>query len=51
VIVAENYAPDHFYVRKVMLNDAPLDRARIRHTEIEKVGVLRFAMDSEPARH
>ena len=51
VIVAENYAPDRFYVRKVLLNDTPLDRPWIRHSEIENGGVLRFVMDSEPARH
>ena len=51
VIVAENYAPDHFYVRKVLLNDTPLDRAWIRHSEIENGGVLRFVMDSEHARN
>ena len=51
VIVAENYAPDHFYVRKVLLNETPLDRRWIRHSEIEQGGVLRFVMDSEHARH
>ena len=51
VIVAENYAPDHFYARKVLLNDTPLDRAWIRHSEIENGGVLRFVMDSESAKH
>jgi predicted alpha-1,2-mannosidase len=51
VIVAENYAPDRFYARKVFLNDAPLDRAWIKHSEIENGGVLRFVMDSEPAKH
>ena len=50
VIVAENYAPDHPYVRKVWLNDTPLDRTWIRHSEIEHGGVLRFVMDSEPAK-
>jgi predicted alpha-1,2-mannosidase len=50
VVVAENYAPDHVYVRKVWLNDTPLDRAWIRHSEIENGGVLRFVMDSEPSR-
>ncbi len=52
VIVAENYAPDHLYVRKVLLNDTPLDRTWIRHREIELGGVLRFAMeacDSSPS--
>jgi predicted alpha-1,2-mannosidase len=51
VIVADNYAPDHVYCRKVLLNDTPLDRAWIRHSEIENGGVLRFVMDSEPAKH
>ena len=49
VVVAENYALDHFYVRKVLLNDAPLGRRWIRHSEIERGGVLRFVMDREPA--
>jgi len=51
VIVAENYAPDRFYVRKVFLNDTPLDRPWIKHSEIENGGVLRFVMDGEPAKH
>jgi len=49
--VAENYAPDRFYVRKVFLNDTPLDRPWIKHSEIENGGVLRFVIDSEPAKH
>jgi putative alpha-1,2-mannosidase len=49
VIVAENYAPSRQYVGKVWLNDTLLDRRWIRHSEIENGGVLRFAMDSEPA--
>lgn len=48
-IVAENYAPERMYVRKVWLNDTPLDRTWIRHAEIEKGGVLRFEMSSDPA--
>jgi predicted alpha-1,2-mannosidase len=51
LIVAENYAPDRFYARKVFLNDTPLDRPWIKHSEIENGGVLRFVMDSEPAKH
>ena len=51
VIVAENYAPDRFYARKVFLNDVPLDRPWIKHSEIENGGVLRFVMDSEPPKH
>jgi predicted alpha-1,2-mannosidase len=51
VIVADNYAPDHVYCRKVLLNDTPLGRTWIRHSEIENGGVFRFVMDSEPAKH
>jgi putative alpha-1,2-mannosidase len=50
VIVAENYAPTHLYVRKAWLNDAPLNRRWLRHSEIEGGGVLRFAMSAEPTR-
>jgi putative alpha-1,2-mannosidase len=50
VIMAENYATNHPYVRKVWLNDAPLDRSWIRHSEIEQGGVLKFAMSPEPIR-
>ena len=50
VIVAENYAPDRFYARKVVLNGTPLDRAWIKHSEIANGGELRFVMDSEPDR-
>lgn len=50
VIVADNYAPDHPYVRRVWLNDVPLDRTWIRHAEIERGGVLRFAMSAEPTQ-
>jgi predicted alpha-1,2-mannosidase len=49
VIEAENYAPNHGYVREVWLNDTLLDRTWLRHAEIEHGGVLRFVMDSEPA--
>jgi predicted alpha-1,2-mannosidase len=51
VIVAENYAPARLYVRKVLLNDTPLERTWIRHAEIESGGELRFVMDRDPARH
>jgi len=44
VIEAENYAPNHAYVRKVWLNGQPLERTWLRHAEIEQGGVLRFAM-------
>ncbi|NOS71032.1 MAG: glycoside hydrolase family 92 protein [Verrucomicrobia bacterium] len=50
VIVADNYATNHMYVRRVLLNDLPLDRTWIRHSEIEQGGVLRFEMSAVPAR-
>ena len=51
LIVAENYAPDRFYANKVFLNDSPLDRRWIKHSEIENGGTLRFVMGSEPPKH
>ncbi len=51
VIVAENYAPDHPYVRQVKLNDVPLDRTWLRHGEIEGGGVLKFIMSPAPVSH
>ncbi len=50
VIVAENAAADHPYVQKVWLNDAPLDRTWLRHSEIEQGGMLRFEMSAQPTR-
>jgi predicted alpha-1,2-mannosidase len=50
VIFAENHATNHLYVQKVWLNDVPLDRTWIRHSEIEQGGVLRFEMSAEPSR-
>jgi predicted alpha-1,2-mannosidase len=50
LIVAENYATNHPYVRSVSLNEVPLDRSWIRHAEIEKGGVLKFAMSPEPTK-
>jgi predicted alpha-1,2-mannosidase len=51
VILAENRAPGHRYVRQVSLNNVSLDRTWIRHSEIERGGVLRFRMDAAPAVH
>jgi len=48
LVVAENASVDHSYVQKVWLNDTPLDRTWIRHSEIEKGGVLRFEMSAQP---
>ena len=49
VVVAENHAPDHGYVQKIWLNNIPLDRTWIRHSEIEQGGILRFTMSAAPA--
>jgi predicted alpha-1,2-mannosidase len=48
-IVADNYAPNHPYVRKVLLNDTPLNRRRLKHDDIARGGVLRFEMGPRPA--
>ena len=50
VIVAENHAPNHPYVRQAWLNDIPLDRTWISHAEIERGGILKFAMGPDPGR-
>ncbi len=50
VILAENWSPTNQYVQKIWLNNIPLDRTWISHGEIEKGGVLRFAMSAEPAK-
>jgi putative alpha-1,2-mannosidase len=46
-IVAENYAPQNKYVRKVWLNDLPLDRFWLKHSEIAQGGILRFEMSDK----
>ena len=43
-VVADNFAPDHPYVKKIWLNDVFVDRTWIRHSEIVLGGVLRFEM-------
>lgn len=48
VIIAENSAPDRPYVKKVWLNEMPLERSWLRHAEIEKGGTLRFQMAAQP---
>ncbi len=50
VIVAENYSPEKCYVRRVWLNDTPLERTWIKHSEIQNGGVLRFEMSAIPGR-
>jgi predicted alpha-1,2-mannosidase len=49
-ILAQNAAPDHPYIQKVLLNGKPLDRHWIQHAEIASGGTLRFEMGAEPLR-
>ena len=50
VILAEHWSPTNRYVQKVWLNDLPLDRSWIKHSEIAPGGVLRFEMSAEPKK-
>ncbi|MCK5279266.1 MAG: glycoside hydrolase family 92 protein, partial [Cyclobacteriaceae bacterium] len=47
-VVAENYAPDHIYVKNIWLNDSLLDRTWFKHHEIQNGGTLIFEMSKEP---
>ena len=47
-ITTENYAPSNIYVKEVILNDIPLNRRWINHSEIENGGVLKFVMSEKP---
>lgn len=47
-VVAENYAPDHIYVKHIFINDSLLDRSWIKHDEIINGGILKFEMSKEP---
>jgi putative alpha-1,2-mannosidase len=48
VVTADNAGPKNVYVKKVWLNDKPLDRLWLKHAEIAGGGTLRFEMSSEP---
>lgn len=50
VILAENWLPTNWYVQKVWLNGASLDRTWIKHAEIEHGGLLKFVMGPVPGR-
>lgn len=50
-IVAERMRGRNRYVGQVLLNGRPLDRAYLRHDEIEAGGELRFVMAATPNRH
>jgi len=47
-VIAENYAPENIYVKKVWFNDAPLDRTWFIHDQIAQGGTLRFEMAPAP---
>jgi len=47
-IVADNYAPQNKYVSKIWLNDIPLNRFWLKHSEIAQGGELRFEMSNKP---
>jgi len=47
-IIAENYSPTNIYVNEVYLNDIPLKRRWLKHSEIEKGGTLKFIMSDKP---
>jgi predicted alpha-1,2-mannosidase len=47
-IVADNYAPANKYVSKIWLNDVPLNRFWLKHSEIIYGGTLRFEMSDKP---
>ena len=48
MIVAENHSASIHDVQKVRLNDMQLDRAWIKHSDIEPGGVLEFEMSPQP---
>jgi predicted alpha-1,2-mannosidase len=50
-VTAANQAPDHPYVQSARLNDKPLRRAWIRHSEVAAGGLLEFVMGPEPNKN
>jgi predicted alpha-1,2-mannosidase len=50
VVVVENQAPDHVYVREVRLDGVSLERNFITHDEVVRGGELRFVMSDQPNR-
>lgn len=49
-IVAENNPAENPYIQRILLNDVPLDRFWLDHSEIAKGGVLRFEMGPAPVK-
>jgi predicted alpha-1,2-mannosidase len=50
-IITENFAPSNKFVRKVWLNDKPLDRLWLKHSELINGGTLRFKMSDKPSNN
>lgn len=48
-IVAQNLSEKNFYIRRVTLNGAPLNRFWLRHEEIQNGGRLVFEMTDQPS--
>jgi predicted alpha-1,2-mannosidase len=48
-VIAENQSPKNCYVKRVLLNDVPLDRTYLTHDEIAKGGTLKFEMSATPS--
>lgn len=49
VIEAENFSKENIYVQSVTLNGVPLERAWLRHIEIENGATLKFVMGPNPS--
>lgn len=47
VMIADNAAPDHHYVRRVLLNGQPVTGTQLRHSQLTAGGELRFEMSRE----
>ncbi|MCX5759426.1 MAG: glycoside hydrolase family 92 protein, partial [Candidatus Hydrogenedentes bacterium] len=47
-IIADNYDAKNIYVKKVTLNDKPLEHLYFTHDEIAQGGTLRFEMSPRP---
>jgi putative alpha-1,2-mannosidase len=47
-VIADGLDDAHPYIGSAMLNGKPLDRAFLRHEEIEAGGELHFTMQAEP---
>lgn len=47
-LVTDNYAPRNKYISKIWLNEVPLNRFWLKHSEITAGGTLRFEMSDQP---